>query len=151
MTTLDFSPLFRTTVGFDRMARLLDSMANEPAQAYPPYNIEVTDEDRYRISMAVAGFSEKDIEITQKESQLIVSGKINRADSKPNASFLHRGIAARNFDRRFNLDDHVMVESANLENGLLHIDLYRELPEEKKSRKISIGGKGPKVIESKAA
>ena len=150
MTTFDFSPLFRTTVGFDRMARLLDTMANEPAQAYPPYNIEVTDEDRYRISMAVAGFSEKDIEITQKESQLIVSGQIDRTD-KANASFLHRGIAERNFERRFKLDDHVMVESADIENGMLHIGLFRELPEGKKPRRISVGTKDPKVIESKAA
>ena len=151
MRTLDFSPLFRTTIGFDRMAHLMDSLANEPTNSFPPYNIEVTDEDNYRITMAVAGFGENDIELTAQDSQLLVSGRINRDDAEDVRSFLHRGIAERAFERRFNLAEHVVVKDARLENGLLHIDLVREVPEEKRPRKIAIAGGIPNALEGKAA
>jgi molecular chaperone IbpA len=151
MRTLDFSPLFRTTIGFDRMAHLMDSLANEPTNSFPPYNIEVTDEDNYRITMAVAGFGENDIELTAQDSQLLVSGRINRDDAEDVRSFLHRGIAERAFERRFNLAEHVLVKDARLENGLLHIDLVREVPEEKRPRKIAIAGGIPNALEGKAA
>ncbi len=151
MRTLDFSPLFRTTVGFDRMAHLMDSLANEPTNSFPPYNIEATDEDNYRITMAVAGFGEDDIELTAQDAQLLVSGRINRDDTDDNRSFLHRGIAERAFERRFNLAEHVVVKDARLENGLLHIDLVREVPDEKKPRKIAIAGGNPTALEGKAA
>lgn len=151
MRTLDFSPLFRTTIGFDRMAHLMDSLANEPTNSFPPYNIEVTDEDNYRITMAVAGFGENDIELTAQDSQLLVSGRINRDDAEDVRSFLHRGIAERAFERRFNLAEYVVVKDARLENGLLHIDLVREVPEEKRPRKIAIAGGIPNALEGKAA
>ena len=151
MQTLDFSPLFRTTVGFDRMANLMGSLANEPTNSFPPYNIEATDEYNYRITMAVAGFGENDIELTTQDSQLLVSGRINRDDAEDVRSFLHRGIAERAFERRFNLAEHVVVKDARLENGLLHIDLVREVPEEKRPRKIAIAGGNPNALEGKAA
>ena len=151
MRTLDFSPLFRTTVGFDRMAHLMGSLANEPTNSFPPYNIEATDEYNYRITMAVAGFGENDIELTTQDSQLLVSGRINRDDAEDVRSFLHRGIAERAFERRFNLAEHVVVKDARLENGLLHIDLVREVPEEKRPRKIAIAGGNPNALEGKAA
>jgi len=151
MRTLDFSPLFRTTVGFDRMANLMGSLANEPTNSFPPYNIEATDEYNYRITMAVAGFGENDIELTTQDSQLLVSGSINRDDAEDVRSFLHRGIAERAFERRFNLAEHVVVKDARLENGLLHIDLVREVPEEKRPRKIAIAGGNPNALEGKAA
>ena len=151
MRTLDFSPLFRTTVGFDRMAALMDSLANEPTNSFPPYNIEATDEDNYRITMAVAGFGEDDIEITAQDAQLLVNGCLNRNEAEDNRTFLQRGIAERAFERRFNLAEHVVVKDARLENGLLHIDLVREVPEEKKPRKIAIAGGDPKALEGKAA
>jgi len=151
MRTLDFSPLFRTTVGFDRMANLMGSLANEPTNSFPPYNIEATDEYNYRITMAVAGFGENDIELTTQDSQLLVSGRINRDDAEDVRSFLHRGIAERAFERRFNLAEHVVVKDARLENGLLHIDLVREVPEEKRPRKIAIAGGNPNALEGKAA
>ena len=151
MRTLDFSPLFRTTVGFDRMAHLMESLANEPTNSFPPYNIEATDEDNYRITMAVAGFGEDDIEITAQDAQLLVNGRLNRNEAEDNRTFLHRGIAERAFERRFNLAEHVVVKDARLENGLLHIDLVREVPEEKKPRKIAIAGGDPKALERKAA
>lgn len=151
MRSFDFSPLFRTTVGFDRMAHQLDSLANEPTNSFPPYNIEATDEDNYRITMAVAGFAENDIEITAQDSQLFVSGRINRDGEEGERKFLHRGIAERAFERRFNLADHVVVKDAHLENGLLHIDLVREIPEEKKPRKIEISASGVKTLTGKAA
>ena len=151
MRNLDFSPLFRTTVGFDRMAHLMDSLANEPTNSFPPYNIEATDEDNYRITMAVAGFGEDDIEITAQDAQLLVNGRLNRNEAEDNRTFLHRGIAERAFERRFNLAEHVVVKDARLENGLLHIDLVREVPEEKKPRKIAIAGGGPKALEGRAA
>ena len=150
MRSLDFSPLFRNSVGFDRMAHLMDSLANEPTNSYPPYNIEAAAEDEYRVTMAVAGFGENDIEITTQNGQLLVAGQICR-DEDDVRNFLHRGIAERAFERRFNLAEHVVVNGAQLENGLLHIDLVREIPEEKKPRKISIAAGNPKTIGGKAA
>ena len=150
MRSLDFSPLFRNTVGFDRMAHLMDSLANEPTNSYPPYNIEAAGEDEYRITMAVAGFGEDDIEITAHNGQLVVAGRVHCKEDDAR-KFLHRGIAERAFERRFNLAEHVVVNGAHLENGLLHIELVREVPEEKKPRKISIAAGSPRAIEGKAA
>lgn len=154
MRNFDLTPLFRTTVGFDHMARLLNSLANEPASGFPPYNIEATGEDAYRITMAVAGFGEDDLDVTAQDGQLVVSGRIERAEGDAAArKFLHRGIAERSFERRFNLAEHIVVNGAKLENGLLHIDLVREVPEEKKPRKIAIGqpANAGTAIEDKAA
>ena len=151
MRHVDFSPLYRSTVGFDRLFSLLDSMG-QPEQStpsYPPYNIERTGENAYRISMAVAGFGEDDLEIEAKENTLLVKGNQEK-DEKSDADMLFRGIAARNFERRFQLADHVEVRNAHLENGLLHIDLVREIPEAMKARKIKIGAGGAKQIEAKA-
>ena len=150
MHSFDFSPLFRTTVGFDRMARALDTLADEPTSSFPPYNIELTGENVYRITMAVAGFGENDIDITAQDETLIVSGRINRIGEAEERKFLHRGIAERAFERRFNLAEHVVVTNAALENGLLHIALVREVPEEKKPKKIAISGNA-KVLENQAA
>ena len=155
MRALDFSPLFRATVGFDRMMNLLDtaSRVDESALSYPPYNIEKTGEDSYRISMAVAGFGESDLDITVKEQSLVVAGKKQQSDGDGSV-YLHRGIANRSFERRFDLADHIKVAGAGLENGLLSIDLVREVPEAMKPRSIAIrtveGGK-TKTIENKAA
>ena len=138
MRNIDFSPLYRSAIGFDRLANLLDSMhsteQNQPA--YPPYNIELTGEDAYRISMAVAGFEQSELDIQMEQNRLTVSGKKPADESQRN--FLHRGIAARNFERRFQLADHVRVVDAQLANGLLHIELVREIPEAMKPRKIEI-------------
>ena len=150
MRSFDLSPLFRTTVGFDRMARALDTLSDEPTNSFPPYNIESTGEDAYRITMAVAGFGENDIDITAQDATLVVSGRIDRSGEAEERKFLHRGIAQRAFERRFNLAEHVVVTNAALENGLLHIDLVREVPEEKKPKKIAISGNA-KVLENQAA
>ena len=153
MRHVDFSPLYRSTVGFDRLFNLLDNMGQpeQSAPAYPPYNIERTGENAYRISMAVAGFGEADLELESKENTLLVKGSQERPE-KDDTEMLFRGIAARNFERRFQLADHVEVRSAHLENGLLHIDLVREIPEAMKPRKIAIGDKstGAKQIEAEA-
>ncbi|WP_237060758.1 Hsp20 family protein [Microbulbifer sediminum] len=140
MRNFDFSPLYRSAIGFDRMASLLDGMtASEQNQpAYPPYNIELTGDDSYRISMAVAGFEKSELDIKVEQNRLTVSGKQSE-DSGDGRKFLHRGIAARNFERRFQLADHVRVVDANLSNGLLHIELVREIPEAMKPRSIEIG------------
>ena len=140
MRNLDFSPLYRSAIGFDRMANLLDSMmATEQNQpSYPPYNIELTGENNYRISMAVAGFSQDELDIQMDQNKLTVTA--SKSDEKVEKNFLHRGIAARNFERRFQLADHVKVVDAKLEHGLLHIDLVREIPEAMKPRKIQING-----------
>ena len=137
---LDLTPLFRSTVGFDRMGRLLDTAFNSEAPSYPPYNIEKIADDQYRITMAVAGFNEADLDITQNNNTLIVNGEQEKdeVDSK----YLHRGIATRAFQRQFELADHVNVTNAGLENGLLVIELKREVPEELKPRKIAIGDGG---------
>ena len=154
MRTMDFTPVFRSTVGFDRMARLLDHAmrATEAANAptFPPYNIEKLGEDEYRITMAVAGFGEGDLEITAENGQLVIAGKIEKTDDD-GRTYLHRGIATRSFERRFDLADHIRVNGASLENGLLHVALVREVPEAMKPRKIEIGSGAPKALESKAA
>lgn len=148
MRTIDYSPLYRSTVGFDRLFSLLDNMTQpENGQSYPPYNIERTGEDSYRITMAVAGFSEEEISIEAKQNALTVTAE--KTDSKDeNTEVLFQGIAARSFERRFQLADHVEVREASLKNGLLHIDLVREIPEAMKPRKISIKN-GVKQIEGK--
>lgn len=139
MTTYDLSPLYRTAIGFDRLADMLSNAARVDGNGYPPYNIESRGEDEYRISMAVAGFSESDLDIVTEQNTLTVSG--SKSDSEEGErEFLYRGIATRTFERRFQLADHVRVEAARLENGLLHIDLKRELPEKMKPRRIEIGG-----------
>jgi molecular chaperone IbpA len=139
MTTFDFSPLFRSTVGFDRMQRMLETATRaDEANGYPPYNIEKLEENAYRITMAVAGFAETDIDIEVRDSVLFVVGR--QADEPAERTFLHRGIAGRAFRRSFQLADHVKVQGASLEHGLLHIDLAREIPEAMKPRKIAIGG-----------
>jgi molecular chaperone IbpA len=150
MRHVDFSPLYRSTVGFDRLFSMLDNMGqpDQSAPAYPPYNIERTGEDRYRISMAVAGFSEADLEIEAKEHTLLIKGNQEQKEDE-SVEVLFRGIAARNFERRFQLADHVEVRNAQLENGLLHIDLVREIPEAMKPRKIEIAGASAKQIEGK--
>ena len=141
-TDFDFAPLYRATVGFDRVFDMLDSMAGQPAHGgYPPYNIEKTADDAWRIAMAVAGFTEAELNITQKEDELLVTGKGN-ADRHDGTVFLYRGIGGRDFERRFQLADHVRVTSAKLSNGLLTIELQRELPEEKKPRPIRIEASG---------
>lgn len=139
MPGFDFSPLYRSTVGFDRLFSLLDASlhGDEQAVGYPPYNIEVTGEDAYRVTLAVAGFTKDELSIEQRQNTLIVAGK--RANGTDNRQFLHRGIANRSFERRIGLADHVKVAGAGLENGLLHIDLVREVPEEAKPRRIEIG------------
>jgi len=152
---MDLTPLLRATVGFDRMMNMLDaaSRVDESAFSYPPYNIEKLGDDDYRIVMAVAGFAEDDIEVTVKEGTLVIVGKKDKAEDKE-AKFLHRGIATRGFERRFDLADHIQVTGARLENGLLSIDLVREVPEAMKPRSIKIESAAPstrKVIEGKAA
>jgi molecular chaperone IbpA len=138
MRNFDFSPLYRSAIGFDRMANMLDNLsrAEQSQPSYPPYNIELTGEDQYRISMAVAGFGDGELSIETEQNTLTVSGK--KGEDSTERQFLHQGIAARNFERRFQLADHVRVENASLENGLLHIDLVREIPEAMKPRTIKI-------------
>ena len=144
---LDYSPFFRTTVGFDRLFDLLDQAENS-AQGYPPYNIERSDENRYRITLAVAGFAEKDLGVEVRNGVLTVTGKREGQDA---AAYLHQGIAGRAFERRFQLAEHVEVKAARLENGLLHIELERIVPEEKKPRKITINAPELKTIQSAKA
>ena len=151
MRTFDFSPLFRSTVGFDRLFDLMDSFA-EQSNGYPPYNIERSDETHYRITLAVAGFGEKDLAIETKEGVLTVTGdKPPPQEQGDSRSYLYQGIAGRAFERRFQLAEHVEVKAAKLENGLLHIDLERLIPEEKKPRRIAINVSDLKSIEGKAA
>jgi molecular chaperone IbpA len=139
MRNFDLSPLYRSAIGFDRMANLLDNLTRtEQSQpSYPPYNIELTGEDQYRITMAVAGFDRSEITLEVNQNQLSVSA--NKPQEHDPRTYLHQGIAARSFERRFQLADHVQVKSANYENGLLHIDLQRVIPEALKPRKIEIG------------
>ena len=139
MTRLDFSPLFRTAIGFDRLAHLADTAASAgEATSYPPYNIEKTGDDTYRLTMAVAGFSPDDIDIVVKDNTLLVSGRVGAEVQK--GEVLYRGIAGRAFERRFVLADHMVVEGADLKNGLLHVGLKRVVPEALKPRRIAIGG-----------
>ena len=149
MRAYDFSPLFRSTVGFDRLFDMLDQ-AGDTAQSYPPYNIERTDENHYRVTLAVAGFGEKDLNVEVRDGVLSVSGKREDGVKEDKGSFLHQGIAGRAFERRFQLADHVEVRSAKLENGLLHIELEQIVPEEKKPRRIAINGPELKTIEGSA-
>ena len=150
MRTIDLSPLYRSVVGFDRLADLLDAAGAETATGYPPYNIERTGENAYRVEIAVAGFRQDDLTIEVKENLLTVQGrKVANDEAK---RYLHRGLAERNFERRFQLADYVIVDDANLENGLLSITLKRELPEALKPRRIAIAtGKDAGLIESVAA
>ncbi len=136
--TYDYAPLFRTAIGFDRMARLMDT-AQEAASvpAYPPYNIAKTGDDSYRLTMAVAGFSQSDLDLTVKDNHLVVSGKLS---DEAAGELLYRGIAGRAFERRFALADHIVVDGAELRNGLLHVALKRVVPEALKPRRITIGG-----------
>ena len=150
MRAFDLSPLFSTTVGFDRMARMLEQMPSETAPAYPPYNIQKMDENAYRVTLAVAGFGEDEIGVEVKENVLTVAGKVAK-ENGANESYLHRGIATRAFERRFNLADHIQVTGAALDKGLLHIDLVREVPEALKPRKIAIESGGRKRLDSKAS
>ena len=152
MRTFDLTPLYRSTVGFDRLTDMLDSLSQvDNGVTYPPYNIERTDENHYRISLAVAGFAEKDLAVEAKEGVLFVQGKREGEKESVQGRYLHQGIAGRSFDRRFQLAEDVEVRGAQLENGLLHIDLERIVPEEKKPRRITIGGKPEaKVIDAKA-
>ena len=147
MRTFDFSPFFRSTVGFDRLFDMLDEVADNSA-SYPPYNIERTDENRYRITLAVAGFGEKDLAIEVREGVLGVSGK---QEGSQKQTLLYQGIAGRAFERRFQLAEHVEVRAAKLENGLLHVDLERVVPEEKKPRRIAINAPELKTIDARAA
>ncbi len=155
MRHVDFSPLYRSTVGFDRLFTMLDSLAQpEGGQTtYPPYNIERTGEDAYRISMAVAGFSDEEISIEAHRNVLTVKGERKEESDSEGSDLLYRGIASRAFERRFQLADHVEVVGATLKNGLLHIDLKRNIPEEMKPRKIEITAAPAKAkqIEAKAA
>lgn len=150
MRQFDLTPLYRSTVGFDRLFSLLDA-GGDAVPSYPPYNIERTGENAYRISIAVAGFAESDLGIEVKENALFVRGG-KKDDEKPSGVLLHQGIAARAFERRFQLADHVQVTGASLENGLLHIDLVREIPEALKPRRIDIQtAPAPKAIETAKA
>lgn len=152
MRTYDLSPLYRSTVGFDRLFSLLDTAAGgETAQPYPPYNIERTGQNAYRVTLAVAGFGEADLDIQAKENVLTIKGDKKEAEQSGEREVLYRGIAARAFERRFQLADHVEVTGASLENGLLHVDLVREIPEAMKPRKIVIGNSNAKQIDAEAA
>lgn len=144
----DFSPYYRATIGYDRIFDLLDSVASQAgATGYPPYNIEKAGEDSYRIVMAVAGFAEAELNVVQKENELLVTGK-TKPESQDTVEYLYRGIAGRDFERRFQLADHVKVTSAKLANGLLSIELRREIPEEMKARAIRIdAGITPRVTQ----
>ena len=153
MRTFDLAPLYRSTVGFDRLFSLLDQVSgfDGAAPSYPPYNIERTGENAYRITVAVAGFTEPELSIEVKEGTLTIRGEKKAKDSEKSSEVLYQGIAARAFERRFQLADHVEVRGAALENGLLHVDLVREIPEAMKPRTISIGNGPAKVIDAKKA
>ncbi|ASP46934.1 Hsp20 family protein [Cognaticolwellia beringensis] len=141
-TTTDFSPLYRSFIGFDHLAGLIDKASRADKQSsYPPYNVELIGEDQYRITMAIAGFAEQELDIESKQDTLIVTGTKTGNDSHKERRFLHQGIADRNFERKFQLGEHVKVIGAFIEHGLLSIDLEREIPEALKPRKIAINGK----------
>jgi molecular chaperone IbpA len=157
MDRFDFSPLFRSTIGFDRLTRLVDAATrvDSTAVAYPPYNIETTGEDAYRLTMAVAGFSPAELDITVQENTLLVTGKGAQKEDENGGGYLHRGIARRSFERRFSLADHMKVVGASLDNGMLSVDVVHEVPEAAKPRTIKIGTTvetvQPQVTEQKAA
>jgi len=148
MDRFDFSPLFRSTIGFDRLTRMVDaaSRVDGAALSYPPYNIETTGEDSYRLTMAVAGFAPDEVEVTVHENSLLVTGKAKKEED--DGRYLHRGIARRAFERRFSLADHIKVVGGSLDHGMLHVDLVREVPEAAKPRKIEITGQ-PQAVEQK--
>ncbi len=146
MRGFDYSPFYRATVGFDRMFDLLDNVAGQaPGNGYPPYNIEKAGDNAYRIVMAVAGFAESELSLTQKENELVVTGQ-TAPNAEAEKQYLYRGIAGRNFERRFQLADHVKVTGAKLANGLLTIELQREIPDEKKARSIEIQADAAKPV-----
>ena len=151
MRSFDFAPLYRASIGFDQIADLLDRVSTHQGgqSSYPPYNIEKTEEDGYRISIAAAGFSEADLEIEVKENTLNVSAQKPKAEDK--RTYLHRGISTRAFERQFHLADHVRAVGASYENGMLHIDLIREVPEALKPRRIQIQSKSPLQVEASPA
>jgi molecular chaperone IbpA len=153
MRTFDFAPLYRSTVGFDRMLSMIDQLSgvDGSTQTYPPYNIERTGENSYRITVAVAGFAEADLTLEVKENTLTIRGERQAANGEAHAEVLYQGIAARAFERRFQLADYVQVKGAALENGLLHVELQREIPEAKKPRQIPINGGAPRIVEARAA
>lgn len=145
MTTFDFAPLLRTAIGFDRLARLVDTAASSTeASGFPPYNIEKLTDDTYRLTMAVAGFQPEELDLTVKDNTLVISGR--PANDGQKHEVLYRGIAGRAFERRFVLADHMLVEGADLRDGLLHVGLKRVVPEALKPRKIAIGGAAPTTI-----
>lgn len=153
MRNVDLTPLYRSTVGFDRLAGMLDQLmaGDVPAPTYPPYNIEKTGENAYRITVAVAGFGEGDLDVEVRDQQLTITANKRETDGEQKPFYLHRGIAERGFERRFQLADHVRVNGAELANGLLHVDLVREVPEELKPRNIAIRSAADKqTIESAA-
>ena len=149
MRSLDFAPLYRSTVGFDRLFNMLDQLGGVEGgtQSYPPYNIERTGENAYRITVAVAGFAEADLSLKVKENTLTIRGEKQARTDETASEVLYQGIAARAFERRFQLADYVQVRGASLENGLLHVDLAREIPEAMKPRQIPINGGSQKVVE----
>ena len=154
MRHFDLSPLYRSTVGFDRLAGMLDQLmaGDAPAPTYPPYNIEKTGENAYRITVAVAGFGEGDLNVEVKNQQLTITATKREVEGEQKPAYLHRGIAERGFERRFQLADHVRVNGAELVNGLLHVDLVREVPEQLKPRTIAIKSTGEKkTIEESAS
>jgi molecular chaperone IbpA len=147
MRTFDFTPLLRSSVGFENLSRLVDAATRGEGTAYPPYNIEKLGDESYRISMAVAGFAEDELDVTVHENVLIITGRAAEREEDATREFLHRGIGTRAFERRFELADTIKVTGAGYANGLLNIELTREIPEEKRPRKIAIGGGiAPKVI-----
>ncbi|MFN3615967.1 MAG: Hsp20 family protein [Rubrimonas sp.] len=152
MRNFDLTPLYRSTVGFDRLASILDNLtAHDAGPSYPPYNIEKTGDDAYRITLAVAGFAADELSIESRDGQLVVSGRKTQSDEDGGRTYLHRGIAERAFERRFQLADHVRPTGASVENGLLHIELLREVPEALKPRRIEISAAAPRqVIEQTA-
>jgi molecular chaperone IbpA len=147
MTTIDFSPLFRSMIGFDRLSNALETAYRTEPGGYPPYNVEVHGENDYRVTMAVAGFAPGDLEIEVTDNVLRVSGARGEQDQEKETKYLYRGIANRGFERKFQLADYVRVVDARLENGLLHVDLRREIPEAMKPRKIEIRSDDAKLIE----
>ena len=154
MRSYDLSPLYRSTIGFDRLFSLLDQAGgseNNAAAAYPPYNIERTGENAYRLTLAVAGFGESELSIESRENALTIRGAKDPNKEGEATEMLYQGIAARAFERRFQLADHVQVTGARLENGLLHVDLVREIPEAQRPRQIPIGRGGPRPVEAPKA
>lgn len=149
MRTFDFTPLLRSSIGFENLNRLVDAATRGEGEAYPPYNIEKLGDDNYRISMAVAGFAQDELDVTVHENVLIIAGRVSERPEDETREYIHRGIGTRAFERRFELADTIKVTGAGFENGLLNIELKREVPEEKKPRRIDIGASNePKTIEA---